>query len=149
MYRVREDGSIKSQDEVKQMYVNTSFPDVWSPELVENLGLDPILESPAPTTTRYQTVYKDGIEQNEAGQWVWKWAVDDMDSATAQALDDEQAKVIRATRDNRLAECDWVVIKAYETNTNIPAIWEIYRQQLRDVPQQSGFPWEVIWPSKP
>lgn len=149
MYRLRENGAILSKDEVKQMYANTSFPDVWNAELVENLGLDPILESPTPTTTRYQVARKDGIEQNEAGQWVWKWSVSDMDSTTAQALDDKQAKAVRATRDNLLAGCDWIVIKAYETNTNIPSAWELYRQSLRDLPQQSGFPWDITWPTKP
>lgn len=27
--------------------------------------------------------------------------------------------------------------------------WAVYRQQLRDLPQQSGFPFEIEWPVKP
>jgi hypothetical protein len=27
--------------------------------------------------------------------------------------------------------------------------WAIYRQRLRDIPQQEGFPFNVVWPTKP
>lgn len=54
---------------------------------------------------------------------------------------------IREQRDRLLQECDW-------TQANdIPQItkdaWAIYRQALRDVPQQAGFPLNVVWPTKP
>jgi len=61
----------------------------------------------------------------------------------------EQAKSVRQTRDDKLKECDWVVIKNLETNANIPGAWEVYRQALRDVPTQSGFPWTITWPDAP
>ena len=32
---------------------------------------------------------------------------------------------------------------------NIPDAWRTYRQALRDVPAQSGFPTNVTWPSEP
>lgn len=149
MYRLRLNGEIKSKDEIKAMYENTSFPDVWNSALVENLGLDPVLESPIPITTRYQVAIKDGVEQNENGQWFWKWAVVDVEDSVAQAIDEDQAKAVRETRNKLLLECDWVVIKAYEYNEPVPAEWESYRQQLRDLPQQTGFPWEITWPDKP
>jgi hypothetical protein len=27
--------------------------------------------------------------------------------------------------------------------------WAVYRQALRDIPEQPGFPWEVEWPVPP
>ena len=161
MYRLKSTGEIKSQGEIRGMYPNTSFPSQWSAELVANLELDPILESPAPAVTRYQAAYKDGVEQDAKGNWVWKWSIGpvfaDNEEATAaeqQAayiarIDGDQATAVRADRDQRLAECDWMVVKAYETNSNVPAVWEIYRQALRDIPAQAGFPWDVTWPEKP
>jgi Phage tail assembly chaperone protein len=59
------------------------------------------------------------------------------------------AAAVREERNRLLTETDWVVIKAFETNTNIPGAWEVYRQALRDVPQQAGFPWDVVWPTQP
>lgn len=58
------------------------------------------------------------------------------------------AEYKRKQRDKLLAESDWVVIKAKETGSNIPAKWKNYRQALRDLPQQEGFP-NVEFPSKP
>jgi hypothetical protein len=149
MYRVKSTGEIKSQGEVRSMYPNTSFPSQWTPALVEELGLDPVFESPTPTTTRYQTAYKDGVEQDAQGRWLWKWSISEMDDETKAAKDAEQAKAVRATRDGKLAECDWVVIKNLELNQNIPGVWEVYRQGLRDVPAQAGFPHDITWPEKP
>lgn len=149
MYRVKSTGEIKSQGEVRSMYPNTSFPSQWTPALVEELGLDPVFESPTPTTTRYQVAFKDGVEQDAQGRWLWKWSISEMDDETKAAKDAEAAKAVRADRDRRLAECDWVVIKNLELNQNIPGVWEVYRQALRDLPAQAGFPHDITWPKKP
>lgn len=148
MYRVRSTGEVKSQGEVRSLYPNTSFPSRWSPELVEELGLDPVFETPAPTTTIYQTAFKDGVEQVN-GNWVWKWSVSEMDDDAKAAKDAEAAKGVRSSRDAKLAECDWLVIKSVETGVALAADWAAYRQALRDVPTQAGFPHNITWPSKP
>ena len=146
MYRVKSTGEIKSQGEVRSMYPNTSFPSQWTPALVEELGLDPVFESPTPTTTRYQTAFKDGVEQDAQGRWLWKWSISEMDDETKAAKDAEQAKSVRATRDGKLAECDWTQLSDSQVDK---AVWATYRQELRDVPAQAGFPYDITWPSKP
>ena len=60
----------------------------------------------------------------------------------------EKWKRVRQDRDRLLNETDWVVTKAKETSTNIPAAWKTYRQALRDVPSQSD-PDNITWPTKP
>jgi hypothetical protein len=65
------------------------------------------------------------------------------------AKDTDQAKSVRSTRDSKLAESDWRVIKAAETATTLDAAWATYRQALRDVTAQSGFPWTITWPDAP
>jgi len=62
---------------------------------------------------------------------------------------DIAAERIRAKRDNLLAECDWVVVYHTEKNLPLPNPWQDYRQALRDIPQQSGFPGDITWPVKP
>lgn len=148
MYRVRSTGEVKSQGEVRSLYPNTSFPKTWSPELVEELGLDPVFETPTPATTVYQTAFKNGVEQ-VAGKWVWKWSISEMDDEAKAAKDAETAKNVRTTRDRLLAEGDWMVIKAAETGIPLAADWATYRQALRNVPSQAGFPHNVTWPAKP
>ena len=60
-----------------------------------------------------------------------------------------EAANVRAQRDSLLQETDWIVIKSYERGENIPAVWELYRQALRDITAQAGFPYSVEWPNKP
>lgn len=146
MYRVKSTGEIKSQGEVRSMYPNTSFPSQWTPALVEELGLDPVFESPTPTTTRYQTAYKDGVEQDAQGRWLWKWSISEMSDEAKAAKDAEQAKNIRSDRDRRLSECDWTQVADAPVDK---AAWATYRQALRDVPAQAGFPYDINWPEKP
>jgi hypothetical protein len=146
MYRVKSTGEIKSQGEVRSMYPNTSFPSQWTPALVEELGLDPVFESPTPTTTRYQTAFKDGVEQDAQGRWLWKWSISEMDDEAKAAKDAEQAKNIRSDRDKRLSDTDWTQVADAPVDK---AVWATYRQALRDVPAQTGFPYDITWPSKP
>jgi len=41
---------------------------------------------------------------------------------------------IRSQRDALLEACDWVVVKAAETGSSVPADWATYRAALRDLP---------------
>jgi len=128
------------------MYPNTSFPSQWTPALVEELGLDPVFESPTPTTTRYQTAFKDGVEQDSQGRWLWKWSISEISDEAKAAKDAEQAKNIRSDRDKRLSDTDWTQVADAPVDK---AVWATYRQALRDVPAQAGFPYDITWPSKP
>lgn len=56
---------------------------------------------------------------------------------------------VRAERDYLLQETDWVVIKAKEYNQEVSQEWKVYRQALRDIPSQEGFPLNVVFPEKP
>jgi hypothetical protein len=63
--------------------------------------------------------------------------------------DAEQAKAVRQSRDDKLKESDWRVIKALENNISQNFQWTLYRQALRDVTAQAGFPWTIDWPVEP
>ena len=56
---------------------------------------------------------------------------------------------IRIKRNELLTETDWVVVKHNELGTPIPQKWLDYRQALRDITEQSGFPDNVEWPTAP
>jgi hypothetical protein len=60
--------------------------------------------------------------------------------------DDEIASEVRAERDRLLAASDWTQVLDAPVDQ---AAWAEYRQALRDVPQQEGFPTDVAWPIKP
>jgi hypothetical protein len=59
------------------------------------------------------------------------------------------AEDVRAQRTRLLTACDWVVTRAAELQEPVPADWLQYREALRDIPLQQGFPHEVVWPTAP
>ena len=59
---------------------------------------------------------------------------------------DERAVLVRTDRDGRLAASDWTQVSDAPVDR---AAWAAYRQALRDVPQQPGFPLSVTWPVPP
>lgn len=62
---------------------------------------------------------------------------------------EEKATQVRLQRDALLSSCDWVVVRSQELGEPVPEAWADYRQALRDVPQQEGFPTDIAWPEKP
>lgn len=158
MYRIKSTGEIKSQGELRKMFYNTSFPRIWDESVLDFIGVDPVFESPTPTTTRYQTANKNGVEFKN-NKWMWAWTIGpvftDNEEATAteqqaayvQRIDDEQAKSVRQSRNQKLAETDWTQGK--DIADEVSTAWATYRQALRDIPAQSGFPWTVVYPTQP
>ena len=59
------------------------------------------------------------------------------------------ARNARAERDRLLTESDWVTIRATDTGDPVPTEWLDYRQALRDITEQTGFPEEIEWPQEP
>jgi hypothetical protein len=60
--------------------------------------------------------------------------------------DEQQAVNVRATRNQKLADSDWTQLADAPVDK---ATWETYRQALRDITAQSGFPWTMTWPVQP
>ncbi len=53
---------------------------------------------------------------------------------------------VRLLRNNLLANTDWTQVNDAPVDK---VVWATYRQALRDLPTQSGFPNQVVWPTKP
>jgi len=60
-----------------------------------------------------------------------------------------QAAQARALRDRRLAASDWTQMLDAPLAPARRAVWAAYRQALRNVPAQAGFPTNVAWPVAP
>ena len=56
-----------------------------------------------------------------------------------------QAPAIRQLRNQLLAETDWTA----SSDVTMSDAMKTYRQALRDVPGQEGFPSNITWPEKP
>jgi len=88
--------------------------------------------------TTYETEWvKDGLVCHEQ---ILAAVVDE------QARDAALARAVRAERDKLLADCDWTQLGDAPLGEDERDAWATYRQELRDVPQQAGFPGVVAWP---
>ena len=166
-YRNRSTGEVTTQGAIRKLHPNTSLPRVWGADICEFLGIDPVLAAPAPAPSgEYKVVSRNGVTQDANGNWVEAYTERDMfsDYTTEEGVtvtkaeqeqaytarkNEEAATAVRAERDKLLAECDWIAVKAFETNGNVPALWQLYRQALRDITGQEGFPFNVTYPEKP
>ena len=67
--------------------------------------------------------------------------------------DDEYDTVLAASarqkRDRLIAATDYLVTPDYPIESDRLAKVKIYRQALRDIPEQAGFPRTITWPDKP
>lgn len=57
-----------------------------------------------------------------------------------------QAHRVRVDRNLRLQASDWTQLADAPVDKDA---WAVYRQALRDIPDQEGFPWNVQWPEQP
>ena len=81
----------------------------------------------------------EGAPSQQDGKWVMNWVVEQIPEA-------EMAAKVRKQRNDKLANCDWTQLADSPVDK---AVWATYRQALRDVPTQAGFPWTVNWPVQP
>lgn len=62
---------------------------------------------------------------------------------------EEVAAQVRYQRDAMIAETDYLMMPDYPISDEDKALVETYRQALRDIPEQEGFPSNVQWPVAP
>ena len=158
--RIRATGQVMLEDELRRWAKENGGPS-WeqtTDEVLEALGADVVFEGPqASRGTVYQFSMRSGVEQVD-GKWYTKHIlgpvfVDNEEATAAEqeaaykaAKDAEQAKSVRDTRNTKLKDCDWTQVADAPVDK---AAWAVYRQALRDVTSQTGFPWTVTWPEAP
>ena len=162
-YRERTTGEVKTQGEWRAAFKNMSLPKVWNSNVCDAMNIDPVLASPAATTSAYQISVRDGVEKDSKGNWVEKYVAKDMfadttvDGKTTTKADHEKAYQAtldattatnnRNTRDSKLAETDWTAMSDVTMADNM----KTYRQALRNLPTHSNWPdlEDADWPTKP
>jgi hypothetical protein len=69
------------------------------------------------------------------------------DAEWLAGADTRKSAKIREERNAKLIETDWT--QAADVPQSVKDNYAPYRQALRDVPTQSGFPNQVVWPTQP
>lgn len=150
MYILSPDGTTAtpySVDALKRDNPQVSFPETIFNELLALFNVFPVVSSKPEINQETQLVYQDGYLYNtDSGHWEIVWVVCDKTPEKIQAEIALRCQEIRRERNNLLAQCDWTQLSDCPVNN---ALWATYRQELRDITKQVGFPSEVVWPSQP
>ena len=171
--RVRSTGAVMFDHEFRQLQTGLGFPKEINEAILNEWGADIVYEGPqASGGTVYQYSMRSGVV-HIGDKWYTNYVLGPVftdtpasegqpaktaaenETAYKAMKDAEQAANVRRTRTEKLKDCDWVVTKAIDQNAQdnlgiqIPVVWVTYRQALRDVPTQAGFPWTITWPDAP
>lgn len=128
--------------QLRRDYPNTSFPRTVPNDMLGSYDIFPYMPAKPHYYDVSQHLIETGFSQDSFGSWVKTYVVENTVLPIA-----EQAA--RTKRNELLAETDWIVAKSYESGNPVPTDWANYRQSLRDVTGQTGFPYDVNWPTKP
>lgn len=119
-------------------YSDTSFPAVLTAETLAAFGVYKIVETSLPAIDNKTHSPVQSIQKVD-GVWTQVWELQQLPQDTASAN-------VRGYRDSLLNESDWTQVADAPVDKTA---WATYRQALRDVSTQEGFPWAVNWPTKP
>jgi hypothetical protein len=123
----------------------TSFPKNPSVALLAEWGVFPVKPTNPPAVDHTKKLTeKPPVKQGD--QWVQVWEVLDATESEVQDRITDKANAVRAERDQKLVESDWTQVADAPVDK---AAWAEYRQALRDITTQDGFPWSVEWPIAP
>jgi hypothetical protein len=164
LLRNRETGDLIVASSFKSLFPSTCFPAAITEDIYDAFGFDIVYKGELPALTNpYQTYVRQGAEELD-GSWYTKTILgpvfeehldSDDETVTVEAqlaehklnIDTRAAEELRGQRNVKLANSDWTQL------TDSPSVdqeeWSEYRQQLRDVPSQEGFPFEGSWPIDP
>lgn len=147
MFVLIKDNAVKRYpytiSDLKRDNPNVSFASSVDVESLQEYGVYAVHLVPQPVVPVTQTV-ENGMPvfNAETNRWEQTWVVRDFnEEETAQ-----RALQIRDERNRRIAESDWTQLSDAPVNKNA---WAMYRHDLRSVPEQEGFPWNVSWPVPP
>lgn len=155
--RLRATGEVISETE---FYIrNPKAPRPATQAWLDTFGADPVFEGPQATGgTVYQYSQRDGVEQQSDGNWYTKYVLGpifadneegtaaEQEAAYKARRDAEQAANVRNNRNDVIAKTDWTQLPDSPVDK---ILWAEYRQALRDIPTQAGFPWTIEWPVEP
>lgn len=123
-----------------------SFPAEISNDTLAAYGVYPVSTDPIPTyDSTTQRVQKSTTPVLRDGKWVITKSVVQLTADQIASHEITAATKVRATRNDLLQKTDWCA----GTDVTMTTEMATYRQALRDLPAQEGFPYSVIWPTKP
>jgi hypothetical protein len=126
--------------QLKKDNPNVSLPANLTENMLAEFNVFPVQSKEQPAVDFLTEKLDQASPQLINGKWVEVWMVNRLPTDVAELN-------VRTQRNRLLRESDWTQGKDISENTS--NAWAIYRQELRDLPLQGGFPYSVQWPVAP
>ena len=124
--------------DLKKENPNISFPNPITEDALVAFDVYPVTPTAPPEYDNKTHRVRQNVELID-GIWTQTWSL--------QELPEQQASDnIRNERDRRLIKSDWTQLSDASVDSTA---WATYRQALRDLPSQDGFPFNITWPTQP
>lgn len=122
---------------------NTSWPEVIDDELLKTYGVHRVLEQPFPThlETRTRSI-EQGVPVKYGNTWTQVFLINKLKPEFAEANQ-------RGKRNGLLKETDWTQLEDSGLSAERIEAYRVYRQELRDLPDRPGWPYDISWPTSP
>jgi hypothetical protein len=160
--RIRETGAVMFWNEFRDLLLTQNPGELitvapQTEEWLDAKGADVVFEGPQATGgTVYQFSMRQGVEQAQ-GKWYTKYVLGpiftdgettaaEQEAAYKAMKDAMHAANVRQQRNDKLKDSDWTQLADSPVDK---AAWAAYRQALRDITAQAGFPWTIDWPAQP
>ncbi len=124
----------------------TSFPRRIPDEMLASYEVFEVVVGAAPSIdeTTYRAVRAD-TPTYAGDKWHLEWSVVEKTPEEKQNYYNASSARVRAKRNQLLSDSDWMAL----SDNTITTEWASYRQALRDITSQGGFPYTIEWPTKP
>jgi hypothetical protein len=130
--------------QLREAYPNVSLPaELTNESLIE---WDMYVVTPTPMPNDYTKNITEGTPVLTNGIYYQNWIQTNASQSEIDYRLENQWFIIRQTRNELLAECDWTQLADVSAETK--SIWSEYRQSLRDITSQTN-PFSITWPVKP
>ena len=144
MYARIEDGALVEWPIVN---LRQRLPQVSFAEVINNDNLpEGFVYVPNAVVPTYDTYTHSIVLGNPAlvdGLWIQEYTVVPLSEEELQQHSNNTAMRVRQERDTKLTASDWTQVADAPVDK---AAWATYRQALRDIPTQAGFPLTIEWP---
>lgn len=134
-------------DDMRKDNPDTLFPNKYVQSVFEQYGAVEVALVEKPVENHLQSV-ETLLPEFVNGVLTQKWNVIPATEDEITYRTEEESLEVRAKRNQLLTESDFSQASDFDAGVD-KAAWATYRQALRDVPAQAGFPWSVEWPVQP
>lgn len=133
--------------DLKNKFPSTSFPNSIEDFDLSFYGAVKVEDTEIPPINNETQKVSEETPELVNGIWKQTWVVENLTETEKQQLTEEKKYTVRLQRNRLLTETDWT--QSRDVTLDNDADWTVYRQELRDITTQDGFPHNITWPTKP